>query len=149
MLNADQLGEKGQARFKEICADARLICNKSDRDLAGWDFIVEFEFEDVIESKIPLEIRKVPLSCHVQVKTLIQKNDRFKLRLSSAERLAKELKPAFICVLKVDEDLVFVDAYLIHILSGPLEKILKRLRKEDVSGNSTPNKNVISMSASA
>jgi hypothetical protein len=90
MLNADELGEKGQARFKEICADAKLICNQSDRDRTGWDFIVEFPFETVVGVLAPLESRKTPLSCHVQVKTLLDKNDRFKMRLSSAERLAKE-----------------------------------------------------------
>jgi hypothetical protein len=148
MLSADELGEKGEARFKEICADAGLVYNKSDRDRTGWDFIVEFPFEIPSDVSTPLESRKVPLSCHVQVKTLLEKNDRFKMRLSSAERLAKELKPAFVCVFKVNHELRIVDAYLIHILNKPLGKILKRLRNEDVAGNSTPNKKTISMSAS-
>jgi hypothetical protein len=146
MLNADELGEKGQARFKEICADAGLICNKSDRDRTGWDFIVEFQYD--VEAATELETRKVPLSCHVQVKTLLDKNDRFQMRLSSAERLAKELKPAFVYVFKVNSSLEFTAAYLIHILDQPLGKILKRLRKEDVAGNSAANRKTLSMSAS-
>jgi hypothetical protein len=148
MLNADELGEKGQARFKEICADARLVCNQADRDRTGWDFIVEFPFETVVGVPAPLESRKVPLSCHVQVKTLLEKNDRLKMRLSSAERLAKELKPSFMYVFKVNSALEFTDAYLIHILHKPLGRILKRLRKEDAAGNSAPNKQTISMAAS-
>lgn len=46
-LNSVELGEIGQARFKEICADAKLICNQADRDRSGWDFIVEFPFQDI------------------------------------------------------------------------------------------------------
>ena len=149
MLNADELGEKGQARFKEICADAKLVCNQSDRDRSGWDFIVEFPFKSVVGAPAPLESRKTPLSCHVQVKTLLDKSDTFKMRLSSAERLAKELKPSFVYVLKVNSALEFAGAYLIQILDKPLGKILRRLRKEDAAGNSTPNKKTISLWASA
>jgi hypothetical protein len=147
MLNADELGEKGQSRFKEICADAKLICNQSDRDRTGWDFIVEFPFENASSLPTLLETRETPLSCHVQVKTLLEKNDRFEMRLSSAERLAKELKPSFVYVFKVSETLQVTDAYLVHFLNEPLGKILRRLRKEDVEGNSSPNKSRISMSA--
>jgi hypothetical protein len=56
------------------------------------------------------------------------------------------LKPSFVYVLKVDPTLGFSDAYLIHILDAPLEKILKRIRKEDAHGNSTLNKKSINMS---
>jgi hypothetical protein len=147
MLNSDELGEKGQARFKEICADAKLICNQSDRDRTGWDFIVEFPFETPMGLPAPLEARKTPLSCHVQVKTLLEKNDRFQLRLSSAERLAKELKPAFIYVFKMNNRLEFTGSFLIHVLDEPLGKVLRRLRKEDAARNPAPNKKSISLSA--
>jgi hypothetical protein len=41
-LNSDELGAKGESHFREICADAKLVCNKSDRERTGWDFLVEF-----------------------------------------------------------------------------------------------------------
>lgn len=147
MLNADELGEKGEAHFKEICVNVSLTCNKSDRDRTGWDFLVEFPFETDFRAIAPLESRPVPLSCHIQVKTLQEKNDRFVMTLSSAERLAKELKPAFVYVFKVNTELQFTGAYLIHILDESLGTILKRLRKEDAEGNTAPNKKTISMSA--
>ena len=56
------------------------------------------------------------------------------MRLSSAERLAKEIKPAFVYVVKVD-GITFTEAFLIHILDTPLAKILERLRKEHAAGN--------------
>jgi hypothetical protein len=146
--NSDELGHKGQSRFQELCLDAKLTCNSSSRDRTGWDFIVEFPFPDVGKS-VSLDQRTIPLSCHVQVKTLLKKNDKFKMRLSSAERLAKELKPSFVYVLKVDEDLQFTEAYLIHIFGAPFAQILKRLREIGSSPNEKPiNQLFLSMMAS-
>jgi hypothetical protein len=144
-LGSDPLGAKGESRFQEICEDAGLICNKSTRDRAGWDFIVEFQFEDAEGGS--LDSRAVPLSCHVQVKTLLTRTDRFKVRLSAAERLAKELKPAFLYVFKVDGT-QFTAAYLIHIMDSALEKILRRLRELRAVGKSGKvNRTYISFSA--
>jgi hypothetical protein len=129
-LNSDELGAKGESRFREICADAQLICNSSERDRTGWDFIIEFPFS-IPGPNTTLDKRVAPISCHIQVKTLWEHVNEFKTRVSSAERLAKEIKPTFICVLKVNHKKQFVDAYLIHINDDPLCKILKRLRKEE------------------
>jgi hypothetical protein len=145
-LNADELGEKGQARFKELCADAKLVCNQSDRDRRGWDFIVEFPFETNPSDIAPLQSRKTPTSCHVQVKTIEEDTKQFRMRLSSAEWLAKELKPSFVYILRVNAKLEFTEAFLVHILDAPLATILARLRKEDASKNKTPiNKKYIVM----
>jgi len=133
MLNSDELGEKGQSRFKEICVDAKLVCNLSTRDRTGWDFIVEFPFE-APKDESTLDKRKAPISCHVQVKTMWTSTKNFRLRLSSAERLAKEAKPAFIYVFRVNDQLQFADSFLIHILDANLGLILKRLRKEHARG---------------
>lgn len=142
-INSDKLGEKGKKRFGEICADANLECNASDYDRTGWDFIAEFPFIPVGAS---LEERKKPVSCHVQLKTIWEENELVKLRLSSAEHLAKELKPAFIYVFQVNRNLEFTGAYLIHLMDDPLAKVLKRLRKEDVAQNTKPNKKTVSFS---
>ncbi len=147
MLNSDKLGKKGEARFVEVCTDADLVCNQAQYDRTGWDFIVEFPFSAPSASGPTLETRATPLSCHVQVKTLQEHNDKFKMRLSSAEHLAKELKPTFVYVLKVNSDLQFTGACLVHLLDAPLGKILKRLRKEDIAGNVAPNRKTITMSA--
>ena len=37
------------------------------------------------------------------------------MRLSAAERLARDPKPTFVCVLRVDDGHDFVDMYLVHI----------------------------------
>jgi hypothetical protein len=131
-LNSDELGEKGESRFQEFCADAKLTCNKSSRDRTGWDFLVEFPFEPPDGSRT-LDKRRSAISCHLQVKTIWADSDRVSLRLSSAERLAKEPKPAFVYVLMINDALETVDSYLIHLRGKNLERILKRLRKAQAS----------------
>lgn len=122
------------------------MCNKSQVDRTGWDFIVEFPFPKMLEGKT-LDKRGSPISCHVQVKAIKATRDRFVMRLSSAERLAKEVKPTFIYVLQLDEDARdFGNAYLVHILDGNLAKILQRLRKEHSKGNLVINRQTITMS---
>ena len=76
-------------------------------------------------------------------------NDRFQMRLSSAEWLAREPKPSFVYILKVNRYLEFVDAFIIHILDDNLSKILKRLRREQARGHGAINRMFISYSPSA
>ncbi len=132
-LNSDELGEKGESRFQEFCADAKLTCNKSIRDRTGWDFIVEFPFEE-INNDHTLDKRRSAISCHMQVKTVWAESKRVTIRLSSAERLAKEPKPAFVFVLLINDNLEAIDTYLIHLRGDNLERILKRLRKAQANG---------------
>ena len=150
MLTADELGKKGELRFDEICIDAKLICNPSTYDRAGWDRIVEFRFEPTGQGST-LDKRGSPISCHVQVKTMWDSSDEFRMRLSSAERLAKEPKPAFVYVFKVNPKLEFVEAYLVHMLDDNLAAVLLRLRREHAKGAlavASINRRVIAFRAS-
>jgi hypothetical protein len=133
-INSDELGEKGESRFREICADARLICNKSERDRSGWDFIVEFRFDD----EENLDARPLPISAHFQIKTVRASTNIVALRLSSAERLAKDPKPSFIYVFTVNPDLSLSSSYILHLADEPLGRILKRLREERARPDRTP-----------
>lgn len=128
-LKQDNLGAKGESRFSEWCEDEGLICNKSLRDRAGWDYIVDFEHDEA--SADLLDHRRHPLSCVVQVKTIQDSTDRASVKLNMAERLAKEPKPSFLVVLKVDEHKNFSSAHVIHIIGECLATILKRLRREE------------------
>lgn len=132
-LKQDNLGAKGESRFSEWCEDEGLICNKSLRDRAGWDYIVDFEHDEA--SKDLLDHRKHPLSCVVQVKTIHDSNDSIAVKLNMAERLAKEPKPAFFVILKVDDKKNFTSAHVIHVVDGCLFAILKRLRQEESRAN--------------
>ena len=85
MVNADNLGAKGEAHFEGICADVGLFCNRPHRDRTGWDVIVEFPIRE--EGRTSLDARPKPLSCHVQVKTILSRTTDIRMRLSSAELL--------------------------------------------------------------
>lgn len=135
-LNSDELGQKGENRFAEICNDAKLIRNSSsDQDRTGWDYIVEFGQEPP-SGDTTLDTRRLPLSIHAQVKTMWKNGNRFKMRLSAAERLAKEPKPAFVYVFKVGKDLNIASAHLVHMLDENLTRVLKRLRHEEAKRTS-------------
>lgn len=140
-LPSDELGEKGESRFKELCADAQLICNKSDRDRAGWDFVVDFPFDP--DRSTSFDKRGTPLSCHVQLKTIYNTTRSAKLPLHMAERLAKELKPTFVAVFKVSQRRTVDELYLIHISDDRLAAILKRLRKAELEPDRPLNKQFI------
>lgn len=132
-LKQDNLGAKGESRFSEWCEDEGLICNKALRDRAGWDYIVDFEHDEA--SIELLDHRKHPPSCVVQVKTIQDTNDSIAVKLNMAERLAKEPKPAFFVVLKVDDKKNFTSAHVIHVMDECLFAILKRLRQEESRAN--------------
>jgi hypothetical protein len=70
--------------------------------MTGKDRHVEFPFVEPVGS-LTFDTRPAPLACYVQVKTLLAKNDRFEMPLSAAERLARETKPCFVAVLRIDD----------------------------------------------
>jgi len=136
MIDQHRLGTKGEQRFGELCADAGLTSNKAGVDLAGWDFIVNFEIDNAQTTWF--DRRRTPYSCYVQVKTTWEESKSVRLKLNMAERLAIEAIPSFICVFKVRRNLQFADAYLIHIGDDRLANILKRLRRAQADVNSVP-----------
>lgn len=134
-LNSDQLGAKGEQRFAELCLDAGLEPNKSERDRHGWDFLVEFPFLTP-EPDDDLAARAQPPECRIQVKTRWDSQSYIKLRLSSAERLAKKEMPAFICVLTVNNALEYTHLHVLHLDGELLDVVLKKLREMQSLGKS-------------
>lgn len=139
-LNSDALGKMGEFRFASLCVEAGLFVNSSsDWDRTGWDFIVEFPFGDRTETET-LERRASPPDCLVQVKTVWSNGNNVKLRLSSAERLAKKLQPCIIVVLGFDRGHVLREIYGIHLFDTVLGDILKEIRKCDLHDSLKINK---------
>ncbi len=123
-------GAKGQAVFDQFCLSVGLNSNPpSNLDRGGWDRIVEFQHPP-LPKHASLDKRPAPISAHVQIKSVKPGKRSCKLRLSSAELLAKNPKPAFIYVLEDDNTKPVTLAHLIHLTGPALERILKRLRKE-------------------
>jgi hypothetical protein len=139
------IGRKGEALFDAYCAEADLISNPPALDRTDWDRIVEFlDGPDAVQrGSFTLDNRPPPLSCHVQIKTLSAGSRSCRLRLSAAERLAKDPKPAFIYVLS--DAGPTRNAVLIHLSGVPLKLILERLRREHLKAGSAVKLNKMTL----
>jgi hypothetical protein len=138
-MTPDELGEKGEARFKELCADAGLTYHKPTRDRNGWDALVEWPIPD--QSTKTLDVRSRGSSCFVQVKTKWVDIDEVKFSLAALERLTKELMPSFIAIFSISEDKQVVGLRIIHVDAEIQKLVLKKLRKisaenQEVAGKS-------------
>ena len=159
-LDADGLGAAGESAFEYLCTRAELACNRSLRDRTGWDFIVEFPFEtarrradrtkatpqsgSLALAQPSLDHRGKAITSHVQVKATRGRSDRIALRLSSAEHLAKDPKPAFIIVPLMTPGGDVRSAYLIHFADAALGKVLRRLRQAEADGKTDINHATVS-----
>lgn len=135
-LNSDELGRKGECRFEDICTDTKLVANRATVDRKGWDYLVEWH-QPAEETKY--DERDASISVRVQVKTVWKSTNSIKLRLSSAEAIAKDHRPAFIYVVTVDSELQVADAHIIHCDGLFLEDLLRRLRQARMEGKQ-PNR---------
>ncbi|ACM37618.1 MULTISPECIES: hypothetical protein [Rhizobium/Agrobacterium group] len=126
-LDNDRIGRLGEAEFVSLCERAKLSCSKVEPDRTGKDFIVEFA-PPALEKGQSFDCRPAPLQFAVQVKTIRSHKKTVSVSLSVAERLARDLRPAVICVLKIDSTDKFVSMHLIHIKDEVLGRVLKRLR---------------------
>lgn len=126
MLNSDELGGKGEAKFEELCYDARLIPNKSTRDRTGWDYIVEWP--TLNDGLVSRDRQPAALATLVQVKSVWESSQNVRLRLSSIERLVKDPRPSFVVILRFSRALKLVDLNVVHVRSNFSASVLKRLR---------------------
>jgi hypothetical protein len=126
-LPPDELGVVGENMLRTLCGQARLVCNKSDRDVTGWDFIVEFPMAGP-EAEVPLDQRPAK-ACHVQLKSTAGENgSRVSAKLSAIERLAKDPRPALIVAFRLRSDGQPLAGYVIHLIGNELSRVLHRLR---------------------
>ena len=125
ILAPDDLGEAGERLFAGLCSRVPLVCNKSERDRTGWDFVVEFPMPED-RAATSLDARQ-PTACSVQLKSTTLAGP-VQASLSSMERLAKDPRPSFLVVFRLEPDGTGRFGYLVPMLGPPLRRILKRLR---------------------
>lgn len=131
-LPPDELGVVGENMFRTLCGQARLVCNKSDRDVTGWDFIVEFPMA-APDAAVPLDQRAAD-ACHVQLKsTAGESGSRVSAKLSAVERLAKAPRPAVIVAFRLRPDGQPLVGYVIHLIGDELARVLRRLRAAEAN----------------
>ncbi len=144
-INSDAVGNKGESRFAELCADAGLHANKVGIDRTGWDYYVEFPFPPEPGAD-RLDTRPQPTEFKVQVKTVWLKARNVRLRLSSAERLAKWVGPAFVIVLVADpRNLEFLSMHALHVRGKTLSIVLEALRRCEHDGSTQVNHRTVAL----
>lgn len=145
----ENIGELGESDFKKLCSSIGISANKSDVDVTGWDYFVEFNLDlNSNYSVEPLDLMKAPLECKVQVKATKGDRKSCQIELSNLVRLVKTPLPAFVCFIKYEESSILPKAiYLVHIGEEMISKVLKRLREITVGNakNKQLNKNTISV----
>lgn len=140
-LSADDLGQTGEDLFARLCSQSGLICNKSLRDRAGWDFMVDIPA--TVDGAASLD-QRAAIAYSVQLKSTTNSNPA-RLSLSAIERLAKDPRPAFVVVFRLAPDGREVAGYLIHFIGPVLGRVLRRLRHAEATRRVDIHKAAISL----
>lgn len=140
-LSPDDLGQTGEDLFARLCSQSGLICNKSHRDRAGWDFTVDIPATG--DGVVSLD-QRAAVACSVQLKSTTN-SDSARMSLSAIERVAKDPRPAFVVVFRLAPDGREIAGYLIHLIGPVLERVLRRLRHTEATRRVDIHKAIISL----
>ena len=133
------LGSKGETFFEYLCDDAEgVVCNEPQRDRMGWDCVVEFQMPTC---NLPIDLVSAPLASFVQIKST-EGNDRHcDIKLSNAERAAKNQSPTFILFLMFDKNERDPHSiYIKHVWQDIISQTMLRLRRASKSKNNKLNR---------
>lgn len=147
MTKDRDLGQMGESTMELWCAQAGLVANGSKIDKSGWDFYLEFPFEQGISTK---DLHRAAFECKVQVKATDAQRRRVPIKLSNMRRLVTAQMPAFVLVLEFDGGDTVSRAYLIHVDEDIISRALKRMHElNQRSGASDFHKSTLSLGYSA
>lgn len=138
------LGSMGESTFSLWCADVGLIPNGSRIDKTGWDFLVEFPFDDDFSQ---LNVHKPAFVCKIQIKATDKQDRKLSIKLSNLRRLATDLIPTFFVFIEFDSQKVAQKAFVVHVDEAIACKILKRLcEAQKANGEDSLNKKSMQIS---
>lgn len=122
------VGSLGEATLLQWCAELGLACNKATQDRHGWDYLIELGPIAAPSPSVPLDRQPSERGCLIQVKSTDGRSGKRGVKLSNWRRLATSPLPAFFLVLEFDGRAQPARAYLVHLWSGRIARVLKRLR---------------------
>lgn len=125
------IGAMGENSFSLWCAQAGLFANKSEPDKTGWDFYVEFPFENGLEAD---EIHKSAIECKVQVKSTDCNKGKVSISLSNLRRLVTALMPSFLVFIEFGGRNEAESCFVVHVDNELITKVLKRLHESEQLG---------------
>lgn len=127
------VGDLGESKFAELCAQGNMTYNKSQMDRMGWDYLIEFKKKE--NENRTADNSDPQIECKVQVKSSNGDSKKVKISLSNLLNMVQYTNPAFIFYIEYDKALEPSNAYLRHIDKNLIEKVLKRLRQLSIEEN--------------
>lgn len=140
----DRIGKIGEKEFSLMCSRARVVCNKSDEDERGWDYVIQYP--ETPQHRRPLDLRKAPHAAFVQVKTTQTADHSVEVSLSNAQRMVEALLPFFIVLVKLSANEEVEAIFVRHIWREEITKILHAIRRADSEKDEALHKRTISFS---
>ena len=131
---SQNLGHQGESFFDSLCSAAGLTANKSEKDVFGWDYLVEFA--TINYSDLPQDIAPLPIQCKVQVKSTTSTNTVIRIKLSSLLRLVQDNLPVFFVLIRFSNSTALnpKSIRILHLGKELIEDVLKKVRSFDVKG---------------
>lgn len=134
-------GRAGESRFKTLCSDNFVTCNKSDEDDHGWDMYLEFPRRP--QPLVALDMQEEILRALVQVKATRSGALAVQLRLSNILNYVQSSLPTFIVLVVIEDG---VDRYFAkHVWPPLLGDWLKAAREADAKGVTAANQHLVTL----
>lgn len=126
------VGDEGESYFKGLCSNVGITANPSTNDKHGWDYIAEFPIE--ASSSESMDRKSAPIECKVQVKSTEKRDKKLQVKVSVLYRLVKSQIPTFFCFFEFGRGPTPKNAYLLHVDSSLIDKVLRRVRSLEAKG---------------
>lgn len=136
------LPQSAERAFALMCADAGIACNRSEEDVNGWDFIIEYPAR-LIEN-LPRDMTPGGQTCFVQVKSS-KKSKSVRIKLSNALRFAQSPAPCFIVLFLADADGSIGDIFVVHFWKDLIGRTLRKVRELEEKGIKAFHKHTITL----
>lgn len=123
-----KVGSMGENYFNYLCGSEGINCNKSSEDMAGWDYILDFPFDN---NKSSSDTAKGPIECKVQIKSTTKDRKHSQVKLSNLLRFCKTPLPSFFVFIEFGESKTPQELFLVHFDNELIEKSLACIRNAE------------------
>lgn len=129
---AQKTGTMGESYFKFLCASENINCNKSEEDMAGWDYILDFPFENNHTSS---DTAQGPIESKVQIKSTTTNRRFSQVKLSNLLRFCKSPLPTFFLFMEFGTSKDPQDLFLVHFDEALIKDSLTKIRQAEQGKN--------------
>lgn len=123
-MTIQRFSRYAETSFARLCAEAGAVCNQSQEDENGWDFLVEFPPAD---APGPADTHPPIRTSFVQVKSTRTRRPACTIKLSNALKAAQSREPWFVVLMFETQS--EPEIYAVHVWQGLMEKWLAEVRR--------------------